>query len=169
MAKYANFLDWSDDLKAWLCGLDDEELSSVSSIFTFIGVEHSTSLTAFSLPDFVVLGQAVDSFELDEVLPVISLSHSVTCVGEHNVWLCPLPWRSSTLSAVLKEIKQLHTFPQASGVNLNLHVRHLEALLIRQALATTQGVVSKAAQNLQIQRTTLIEKMRRYNIDKSEF
>jgi DNA-binding NtrC family response regulator len=29
--------------------------------------------------------------------------------------------------------------------------------------------VSKAAQNLQIQRTTLIEKMRRYNIDKSEF
>ncbi|GGN16865.1 MULTISPECIES: helix-turn-helix domain-containing protein [Marinomonas] len=156
-------------MKAWLCGLDDDEISSVSSILTFIGIEHSTSLTAFHLPDFVVLGKAISSFELDEMVPVISLNESMEVEGDYNVWFCPLPWRSQTLSSVLKEIKQLHTFPQASGVNLNLHVRHLEALLIRQALVSTQGVVSKAAQNLQIQRTTLIEKMRRYNIDKSEF
>lgn len=156
-------------MNAWLCGLDENEYASVSSILTFIGVEHSTSLTAFQLPDFVVLGEAVQSFELDEMLPIISLSHSMEVFGDYNVWLAPLPWRSQTLSSILKNIKQLHTFPQASGVNLNLHVRHLEALLIRQALASTQGVVSKAAQNLQIQRTTLIEKMRRYNIDKSEF
>jgi DNA-binding NtrC family response regulator len=156
-------------VKAWLCGLDDEEMSSVSSILTFIGIEHSTSLTAFHLPDFVVLGKAISSFELDEMVPVISLNESREVEGDYNVWFCPLPWRSQTLSSVLKEIKQMHTFPQASGVNLNLHVRHLEALLIRQALVSTQGVVSKAAQNLQIQRTTLIEKMRRYNIDKSEF
>ncbi|TYL48485.1 helix-turn-helix domain-containing protein [Marinomonas sp. IMCC 4694] len=156
-------------MKAWLCGLDDKEESSVASILTFIGVEHSPSLTAFALPDFVILGAAVQSFELDEMIPVISLSHQVDVIGDYNVWLCPLPWRSQALSTVLKEIKQLHTFPQLSGVNLNLHVRHLEALLIRQALVSTQGVVSKAAQNLQIQRTTLIEKMRRYNIDKSEF
>ena len=156
-------------MKAWLCGLDDEEISSVSSILTFIGIEHGTSLTAFHLPDFVILGKSVRSFELDEMIPVISLCESMDVTGDYNVWFCPLPWRSQTLSSVLKEIKQLHTFPQASGVNLNLHVRHLEALLIRQALVSTQGVVSKAAQNLQIQRTTLIEKMRRYNIDKSEF
>jgi DNA-binding NtrC family response regulator len=121
------------------------------------------------LPDFVVLGISVQSFELDEMIPVISLDSSIDVMSGHNVWLAPLPWRSQSLSLVLKEIKQLHTFPQTSGVNLNLHVRHLEALLIRQALVSTQGVVSKAAQNLQIQRTTLIEKMRRYNIDKSEF
>ncbi|NLQ16528.1 hypothetical protein HGG82_02680 [Marinomonas sp. M1K-6] len=156
-------------MKAWLCGLDDEEMSSVSSILTFIGIDHSASLTAFHLPDFVVLGKAIRSFELDEMVPVISLSQSMGIDGDYTVWFCPLPWRSQALSSVLKEIKQLHTFPQASGVNLNLHVRHLEALLIRQALVSTQGVVSKAAQNLQIQRTTLIEKMRRYNIDKSEF
>ncbi len=156
-------------MKAWLCGLDDDEISSVSSILTFIGIEHSTSLTAFQLPDFVVLGSQIQSFELDEMVPIISLSHSLISPDGENLWLCPLPWRSQALSSILKEIKQLHTFPQASGVNLNLHVRHLEALLIRQALVSTQGVVSKAAQNLQIQRTTLIEKMRRYNIDKSEF
>ena len=136
-------------MKAWLCGLDDDEISSVSSILTFIGIEHSTSLTAFHLPDFVVLGKAISSFELDEMVPVISLNESMEVEGDYNVWFCPLPWRSQTLSSVLKEIKQLHTFPQASGVNLNLHVRHLEALLIRQALVSTQGVVSKAAQNLQ--------------------
>ncbi|PYF81741.1 MULTISPECIES: helix-turn-helix domain-containing protein [Marinomonas] len=156
-------------MKAWLCGLDDEETSSVSSILTFIGIDYSTSLNSLSLPDFVVLGKAVDSFELDEMVPLISLSPREKSADDFNVWFCPLPWRSQSLSLVLKEIKQLHTFPQASGVNLNLHVRHLEALLIRQALVSTQGVVSKAAQNLQIQRTTLIEKMRRYNIDKSEF
>ncbi|MBD5769818.1 helix-turn-helix domain-containing protein [Marinomonas colpomeniae] len=156
-------------MKAWLCGLDDEEVSSVSSILTFIGIEHGTSLMAFQLPDFVVLGKAVQSFELDEMVPIISLSHSMDVVGDYNVWLLPLPWRSQALSLILKDIKQLQSFPQASGLNLNLHVRHLEALLIRQALVSTQGVVSKAAQNLQIQRTTLIEKMRRYNIDKSEF
>lgn len=156
-------------MKAWLCGLDEGEYASVSSVLTFIGIEHSTSLTAFQLPDFVVLGWAVQSFELDEMIPVISLSNSVDIISSHNVWLAPLPWLSQSLSLILKEIKQLHTFPQISGVNLNLHVRHLEALLIRQALASTQGVVSKAAQNLQIQRTTLIEKMRRYNINKSEF
>lgn len=156
-------------MKAWLCGLDSEEMASVSSVLTFIGIEHSASLTAFQLPDFVVLGRSVRSFELDEMLPIISLCHDISVIGDYNVWLLPLPWRSQTLSSVLKDIKQLHSFPQASGVNLNLHVRHLEALLIRQALVSTQGVVTKAAQNLQIQRTTLIEKMRRYNIDKSEF
>ena len=40
-------------MKAWLCGLDDEEAASVSSILTFIGIEHSASLTSISLPDFV--------------------------------------------------------------------------------------------------------------------
>ncbi|MCV2401401.1 hypothetical protein OFY17_00765 [Marinomonas sp. C2222] len=156
-------------MKAWLCGLNDEEKSSVSSILTYIGVEHSAFLHAFPLPDFVVLGKEVTTFELDEAVAVISLNDSLDVVGNYNTWLAPLPWRSQHLSVILKEIKQRQTFPQIAGVNLNLHVRHLEALLIRQALVSTQGVVSKAAQNLQIQRTTLIEKMRRYNISKSEF
>lgn len=163
-------------MKAWLCGLDDEEKSSVSSILTYIGVEHSAFLVehsaflnAFPLPDFVVLGKQVASFELDERVAVISLSDSLEALEGGNSWFAPLPWRSQHLSAILKEIKQRQSFPQIAGVNLNLHVRHLEALLIRQALVSTQGVVSRAAQNLQIQRTTLIEKMRRYNISKSEF
>jgi transcriptional regulator with AAA-type ATPase domain len=160
-------------VRAWLCGLDDEEILSVSSVLTFIGVEHSTSFTAFHLPDFVVIGHSVECVQLDEMIPVISLSSSLSMINgertEENVWYCPLPWRSQDFWSVLKEIQQRRLLPQPSGVNLNLHVRHLEALLIRQALVSAQGVVSRAAQNLQIQRTTLIEKMRRYNIDKSEF
>lgn len=156
-------------MRAWLCGLDEEETLSVSSILTFIGVEHSASFTAFHLPDFVVIGQSVECIQLDEMIPIISLNPTIVGTDEGNIWYCPLPWRSQNFWSVLKEIQQKSLLPQPSGVNLNLHVRHLESLLIRQALVSAQGVVSKAAQNLQIQRTTLIEKMRRYNIDKSEF
>ncbi|GAB3480885.1 helix-turn-helix domain-containing protein [Marinomonas epiphytica] len=156
-------------MKAWLCGLDEEEMSSVSSVLTFVGIEHSDQFTAFRLPDFVVIGKAIESFELDELVPIISLNPELNFADGYNVWQCPLPWRSQSFSAVIRDIQHARSLPQRSGVDLNLHVRHLEALLIRQALVSTQGVVSRAAQNLQIQRTTLIEKMRRYNIDKSEF
>ena len=160
-------------MRAWLCGLDDEEILNVSSVLTFIGIEHSTSFTAFHLPDFVVIGHSVECVQLDELIPVISLNTSLDIIQEErvedNIWFCPLPWRSQDFWSVLKEIQQKRLLPQPSGVNLNLRVRHLEALLIRQALLSAQGVVSRAAENLQIQRTTLIEKMRRYNIDKSEF
>lgn len=160
-------------MRAWLCGLNDEEILNVSSVLTFIGIEHSTSFTAFHLPDFVVIGHSVECVQLDELIPVISLNTSLDIIQEErveeNIWFCPLPWRSQDFWSVLKEIQQKRLLPQPSGVNLNLRVRHLEALLIRQALLSAQGVVSRAAENLQIQRTTLIEKMRRYNIDKSEF
>lgn len=156
-------------MKAWLCGLDDDELSSVSSVLTFIGIDHSTSFTSLHLPDFVVIGQSVESIELDEFISIVSLNPTLDILSQDNVWFCPLPWRSQTLWSVLKDIQQRRRMPQPSGVNLNLHIRHLESLLIRRALLSAQGVVSKAAQSLQIQRTTLIEKMRRYNIDKSEF
>ncbi len=156
-------------MKAWLCGLDGEELPEVASVLTFVGIDHSTSFTAFELPDFVVVGASIERLEMDELIPVISLNANLDWSAEYNVWQCPLPWRSKRLFGVFREIQQSRRLPMLSGVNLNLHVRHLEALLIRQALLSTQGVVSKAAQNLQIQRTTLIEKMRRYNIDKSEF
>ncbi len=156
-------------MKTWLCGLDNNELSSVSSVLTFIGIDHSVSSTAFHLPDFVVIGQSVKSIELDESISIVSLNLSLDIMPQDNIWFCPLPWRSQKLWSIFKNIQKRRRMPKLFGVNLNLHIRHLEALLIRQALLSSQGVVSKAAQSLQIQRTTLIEKMRRYNINKSEF
>jgi sigma-54 specific flagellar transcriptional regulator A len=40
--------------------------------------------------------------------------------------------------------------------------------LIQQALDDANGVVARAAEKLSIRRTTLVEKMRKYNINRKE-
>jgi sigma-54 dependent transcriptional regulator, flagellar regulatory protein len=52
----------------------------------------------------------------------------------------------------------------ATGVPLKAYIENIEISLIRRALVDTQGVVAHAAQRLQIRRTTLAEKMKRYGI-----
>lgn len=53
-----------------------------------------------------------------------------------------------------------------SGVqDLNVHLQFEERRIIMQALETSHGVVSRAARSINIKRTTLIDKMRKYNID----
>ena len=44
----------------------------------------------------------------------------------------------------------------------------IELQLIREALDRTQGVVAHAAQLLGLRRTTLVEKLRKYGIDKEQ-
>jgi sigma-54 specific flagellar transcriptional regulator A len=50
------------------------------------------------------------------------------------------------------------------GVPLKAYIENIEIALIRRALVDTNGVVAHAAQRLQIRRTTLAEKMKRYGI-----
>lgn len=50
------------------------------------------------------------------------------------------------------------------GVDLRALVERLETRLIEQALERTDGVVSRAAKMLDLRRTTLVEKMRKYEI-----
>ncbi|MCK6370812.1 MAG: sigma-54 dependent transcriptional regulator, partial [Gammaproteobacteria bacterium] len=51
------------------------------------------------------------------------------------------------------------------GVPLKTYIENIEIALIRRALAESGGVVAHAAQRLQVRRTTLAEKMKRYGID----
>ncbi len=51
------------------------------------------------------------------------------------------------------------------GVPLKAYIENIEIALIRRALAETDGVVAHAAQRLQVRRTTLAEKMKRYGIN----
>ena len=53
-----------------------------------------------------------------------------------------------------------------SGLDLREHIAQIELQLIREALERTQGVVAHAAQLLGLRRTTLVEKLRKYGIDK---
>ncbi|MFP4647713.1 MAG: sigma-54 dependent transcriptional regulator [Halorhodospira sp.] len=52
------------------------------------------------------------------------------------------------------------------GIDLKGHLTQLEQVLIRQALVATEGVVGQAARLLGLRRTTLVEKLRRYGIER---
>lgn len=53
-------------------------------------------------------------------------------------------------------------------INLKEYLEDLESSLIRQALDECGGVVARAADKLKIRRTTLVEKMRKYGMQKKE-
>jgi len=56
------------------------------------------------------------------------------------------------------------TFLPPLGLDLRLHVATIEEALIRQALERSQGIVAKAARLLGLRRTTLVEKLRKFDI-----
>lgn len=53
------------------------------------------------------------------------------------------------------------------GFDLRAHMERIEVDLIRQALQRTGGVVAHAAQMLGLRRTTLVEKLRKYGLDRA--
>lgn len=55
-----------------------------------------------------------------------------------------------------------------NGLDLREYLSDLECSLIQQALDDANGVVARAAEKLNIRRTTLVEKMRKYNISRKE-
>jgi sigma-54 specific flagellar transcriptional regulator A len=74
----------------------------------------------------------------------------------------PVDTEQATASA---EIAAAEALP-AEGVDLKAWLESHEQRLIHQALDATDQVVSKAARLLQIRRTTLVEKMRKYGIER---
>ena len=54
------------------------------------------------------------------------------------------------------------------GLDLKDHMAQIELKLISEALERTQGVVAHAAQLLGLRRTTLVEKLRKYGIDREQ-
>ena len=55
-----------------------------------------------------------------------------------------------------------------NGLDLKDHMARIELKLISDALERTQGVVAHAAQLLGLRRTTLVEKLRKYGIDRDQ-
>jgi len=53
-----------------------------------------------------------------------------------------------------------------SGIDLKEYLTNLERSLIQQALDDAGGVVARAADRLSIRRTTLVEKMRKYELQR---
>ena len=65
----------------------------------------------------------------------------------------------------LGEGSELDSLPE-EGLDLKEHLANLEYLLIKQALDEAAGVVAHAANKLKMRRTTLVEKMRKYGIQR---
>jgi sigma-54 dependent transcriptional regulator, flagellar regulatory protein len=54
------------------------------------------------------------------------------------------------------------------GIDLKQHLTELECSLIRQALEDSEGVVAHAANRLGLRRTTLVEKLRKYGLQRAD-
>jgi sigma-54 specific flagellar transcriptional regulator A len=54
------------------------------------------------------------------------------------------------------------------GLDLKAHLSSLELNLIRQALDESDGVVAHAAKRLHMRRTTLVEKLRKYGLQRTQ-
>lgn len=54
------------------------------------------------------------------------------------------------------------------GIDLKQHMANIEQALIKQALDQAGGVVSQAAQLLKLRRTTLVEKLRKYDLQRQQ-
>lgn len=53
------------------------------------------------------------------------------------------------------------------GIDLKTHLNNLEQSLIRQALDESDGVVAHAAKRLNMRRTTLVEKLRKFGLQRT--
>jgi len=85
----------------------------------------------------------VDAEPEDEFEVLVEESRKLTVVGEGDIALLP-----------------------ESGIDLKEYIAGLEQSLIQQALDNTGGVVARAAEQLMIRRTTLVEKMRKYGLQR---
>ena len=56
----------------------------------------------------------------------------------------------------------------AEGIDLKQHLANMEQSLIRQALEDANGVVAHAAKKLKMRRTTLVEKLRKYGLQRGQ-
>ena len=55
----------------------------------------------------------------------------------------------------------------AGGIDLHEYLRDIEVRCITLALSESEGVVSRAAERLGLRRTTLVEKLRKYNLQRA--
>ncbi len=86
----------------------------------------------------------------------------ISVVPEKTVDL-PVVQTSGDVPETVATVPRLPT----DGLDLKVHLSNLEMDLIRQALDESEGVVAHAAKRLKMRRTTLVEKLRKYGLQRS--
>jgi sigma-54 specific flagellar transcriptional regulator A len=108
--------------------------------------------------------------ELANVLERLAILHPQGIVDISNL---PKKIRGDCIPATENTFPVIHsmsprivtTLP-AGGIDLKDYLEKTEISLIRQALKEANSVVARAAKLLQMRRTTLVEKMRKYGIER---
>ena len=141
-------------------------LQSDQSLGLQISDDALSILEAYSWP-----GNVRELANLIERLVVIRPNGVVTAAD--------LPWpfvdaseRDDDLPEVLDHTLEAAVEPQlalpSEGFDLKKYLAGIERSMIQNALAETEGVVQRAAERLGIGRTTLVEKMRRYELQRKD-
>ncbi len=103
--------------------------------------------------------QLLDGDLPEAVMQVIEhapVSEPVSATPKQTENVSPAPVEPSTAAETIPE----------EGMDLKQHLANLEYLLIKQAIEDADGVVAHAAKKLKMQRTTLVEKMKKYGIQR---
>jgi sigma-54 specific flagellar transcriptional regulator A len=87
--------------------------------------------------------------------------------GEIRASELPERYRGASAVQPFTGFNDAATLP-AGGLDLKDHLAGIEIGLIRQALDSANGVVAHAAKLLRVQRTTLVEKLRKYGLNDIE-
>ena len=105
--------------------------------------------------------------ELENLVERMSILHPNSKIHNHQL---PLKYQCSSVSHVQDMAKVRDdvgttnpVYLPHDGIDLKNHLQHIEYSLVNQALEQTGGVVARAAKLLGLRRTTLVEKLRKYD------
>ena len=93
-------------------------------------------------------------------LDISSLEKPVSSASDNSTL------QQRVVSHIVTQVTSHDVLPE-EGIDLKAHLLDLESNLIKQALDDANGVVAHAAQRLNMRRTTLVEKMRKYGLQRT--
>jgi len=136
-----------------------------------------TALTITALKEYKWLGNVRELANLVERL-IIMFPNGVVDVRDlpekyrkdielDDTLIAEMQVTTQTIPADIPQANQSARLPE-QGIDLKEHLLHLESSLIQQALDESNGVVAHAARRLNMRRTTLVEKMRKYGLHRAE-
>lgn len=162
-----------------LAALQSEWLArqEVSAPLTFPAMDNVIEVTQVVAPQGDVLSASetvwppVEAAEAlgnddDPMTHLLSVSSAPSNASFHAFVPAPLSASNDEINEVEQVIllaQGIQTLPP-EGISLKQHLVDIERSLIEQALSRTQGNVSQTAKLLQLQRTTLIEKINKYDL-----
>ncbi|PPD04386.1 MAG: sigma-54-dependent Fis family transcriptional regulator [Methylobacter sp.] len=133
-------------------------------------VERLAIIYPKDLVDVAELPEKFQHYQIPEYIenlfeePLATTENAVEAENESEDELEPMPANGS-VSNINGNPEILAKLPE-NGIDLKEYLNVLEVDLIRQALDESNGVVAHAAKRLNMRRTTLVEKLRKYDLQR---